>query len=291
MTLIKNVKLTAFALGAVTLVGCGNAPEKTQSTPSEPAVEQEAVVTLADVIADPRRVDDSARDQFRNPKETLEFFEVGPGKKVAEIWPGWYTQIIAPYLAKNDGTYVAVLYPDGVNERLDTRNAAFKERFSDSSVYGNLEYGQFAKDSGVILPADSVDVLLTFRNVHNWMRGGYYDQAMQEFYAAIKPGGILGVVEHRLPETAVQAPDGASGYVQESYMKDAAKRAGFEFVASSEVNANPKDTADHPFGVWTLPPRSRTPEEGTSEYGDFNAELYKNIGESDRATLKFRKPL
>jgi len=181
---------------------------------------------LADVIADPRRADDSARDQFRNPKETLEFFEVGPGKKVAEIWPGWYTQIIAPYLAKNDGTYVAVLYPDGVNERLDTRNAAFKERFSDSSVYGNLEYGQFAKDSGVILPADSVDVLLTFRNVHNWMRGGYYDQAMQEFYAAIN-----------------------------------------------------------------LPPRSRTPEEGTSEYGDFNAELYKNIGESDRATLKFRKPL
>ena len=186
---------------------------------------------------------------------------------------------------------MAVLYPEGVNERLDGRIAGYKEKYGDTDTYGDIQYGAFLKDNGAILPPESVDVLLTFRNVHNWMRSDYADQAYQEFYAALKPGGILGVVEHRLPESATQDPKGSSGYVQESYMKDQAKRAGFEFVASSEVNANPRDTADHPFGVWTLPPRSRTPKEGSEETKDFNAELFKNIGESDRATLKFRKPL
>ena len=133
-------------------------------------------------------------------------------------------------------------------------------------------------------------MLVTYRNVHNWMGGDYAQDAFNRFYGALKPGGILGVVEHRLPETAVQNPKGSTGYVQESYMKDLAKRAGFEFVEASEVNANPKDTADHPFGVWTLQPRSRLPKEGSVDAADFDAAAYKNIGESDRATLKFRKP-
>jgi len=148
------------------------------------------------------------------------------------------------------------------------------------------------QDSGPILAEgqEKLDVLVTYRNVHNWMGGGYAQDAFDRFYEAVKPGGILGVVEHRLPETAVQNPKGATGYVQESYMKDLAERAGFEFVSASEINANPKDTADHPFGVWTLQPRSRLPKEGSEQAADFNAEAYKNIGESDRATLKFRKP-
>ena len=256
-----------------------------------PTVEAAASLTLADVIADPRRADDAARDQFRHPQETLEFFEIGPGQTVAEIWPGWYTQILAPYLKENDGQYVAVLYPEGVSERLDKRVASFKETYSDAAVYGAIQYGTFVKDTPVGLPPESVDVLLTFRNVHNWMGGGYADQAFGGFYAALKPGGILGVVEHRLPETMLQDPKAKSGYVQESYMKALAKEAGFEFVESAEINANPLDTADHPMGVWTLPPRSRLPKEGSVEAADFNAEAYKNIGESDRATLKFRKPL
>jgi len=136
----------------------------------------------------------------------------------------------------------------------------------------------------------SADIVISRRNVHNWMGGGYSDQAFSEFYAALKPGGILGIVEHRLPETMEQDPRGRTGYVQESYMKDMAARAGFEFVGSSEVNANPKDTADHPYGVWTLPPRSKTPDADTPEAADFDAAKYKKIGESDRATLKFRKP-
>lgn len=250
----------------------------------------EARLTLADVIADPRRADDAARDRFRNPAETLAFFEVGPGQTVAEIWPGWYTPIIAPYLADNDGRYVAVHFPMGVSERLDARVTAFQERYSDQEVFGDIQFESYLGDSGLSLADSSVDTILTFRNVHNWMGGDYAEQAFAEFYRALKPGGILGVVEHRLPETRVQDPKAGNGYVQESYMKAMAAEAGFEFVESSEINANPLDTADHPLGVWTLPPRSRMPEEGSEAAKDFDAELYKNIGESDRATLKFRKP-
>jgi len=277
-------------LAASALAACsGGEPQ----TAPEAEVSVEAnIVTLDEVLTHPRRADEAKRDQFRNPKETLEFFEVGPGKRVGEIWPGWYTNATAPYLAANDGQYVAVLFPMGLSDRLDGRVTAYKEKYADSSVYGEIEYASFLKDSGPILAEgqEPLDVLVTYRNVHNWMGGDYAQDAFDRFYAALKPGGILGVVEHRLPETAVQNPKGASGYVQESYMKDLAKRAGFEFVAASEVNANPKDTADHPFGVWTLPPRSRTPKEGSVEAADFNAEAFKNIGESDRATLKFRKP-
>lgn len=263
--------------------------QKTEApTAPEPTVEAPAVVTLADVIANPRRASDQARDQFRHPKETLEFFGVGPGKHVAEVWPGWYTDVTAPYLAANDGTYTAILYQP--SERATPRVEAYKAKYSDAATYGNIQYGAFGKGEGAVMPADSADIILSFRNVHNWMGGGYAEKAFSDFYAALKPGGILGIVEHRLPESALQDPRGRTGYVQESYMKALAKDAGFEFVEASEINANPRDTADHPMGVWTLQPSSRIPEAGSKEAMDFDAELYKNIGESDRATLKFRKP-
>ena len=288
----KFLTQAVFVLSSAILVACSSGTTQVEEKAEAPV--EKAVVeptSFAEIMAHPRRSEEALRDQYRHPKETLEFFGVGPGKKVAEIWPGWYTNVIAPYMKENNGQYVAVLYSQGVSERLDKRIAAYKEKYSDTDVYGEIEYGGFLKDSGAILPANSVDVLMSFRNVHNWMGGGYADQAFSEFYAALKPGGILGIVEHRLPESAVQNPKGSSGYVQESYMKNLAIRAGFEFVASSEVNANPRDTADHPFGVWTLPPRSRLPKEGSDEAKGFDAELYKNVGESDRATLKFRKPL
>jgi predicted methyltransferase len=282
---IKTLTGACLAVSLISFAGCGtNEDTKT----SAPVAEVSAPVTLDMVINDTRREKDKARDQFRNPKETLEFFDVGPGKHVAEIWPGWYTEILAPYLAENDGTYTAIMLP--ATERRLPRINAFKEKFGDTETYGTVQYGTFGKDAGPMMAPESADVILTFRNVHNWMRGSYADKAFEDFYAALKPGGILGVVEHRLPESALQDPTGASGYVQESYMKDLAKKAGFEFIAASEINANPRDTADHPFGVWTLPPRSRVPEAGSEEAADFDAELYKNIGESDRATLKFRKP-
>jgi len=291
-----RIQTTIVALLAATaLTACSGADSSSSSetsTASKTPAAKTQTVTLESVLAHPRRAEQAARDKYRNPKETLEFFEVGPGKRVGEIWPGWYTNATAPYLAANDGQYVAVLYTEGLSERLDKRIAAYKETYKDTSVYGDIEYAAFLQDSGPILSEgqEQLDVLVTYRNVHNWMGGGYAQDAFNRFYDAVKPGGILGVVEHRLPETAEQNPKGATGYVQESYMKDLAERAGFEFVEASEINANPKDTADHPFGVWTLQPRSRLPKEDSEEAADFNAAAYKNIGESDRATLKFRKP-
>jgi len=265
-----RIQTTIVALLAATaLTACSGADSSTSSetsTASKTPAAKTQTVTLESVLAHPRRAEQAARDKYRNPKETLEFFEVGPGKRVGEIWPGWYTNATAPYLAANDGQYVAVLYTEGLSERLDKRIAAYKEAYKDTSVYGDIEYAAFLQDSGPILSEgqEQLDVLVTYRNVHNWMGGGYAQDAFNRFYDAVKPGGILGVVEHRLPETAEQNPKGATGYVQESYMKDLAERAGFEFVEASEINANPKDTADHPFGVWTLQPRSRLPKEDRS---------------------------
>ena len=276
---------------ALSLAACGGeSATKTTDAPAPAKAEAPAAVTLADMVAHPRRANSVAADKFRNPAETLEFFEVGPGKHVAEVWPGYYLPIIAPYLKENGGSYTAVLYPDSFGERYVKRNEEFKKKYSDADEYGTVNFGAFGKGNGAMMPAGTADVVISRRNVHNWMGGGYTDEAFAEFYAALKPGGILGIVEHRLPETMEQDPRGRSGYVQESYMKDAALRAGFEFIGASEINANPKDTADHPFGVWTLPPASRTPEAGSPEAEGFDADLYKNIGESDRATLKFRKP-
>ena len=284
--------ITLLAAAALAACSGGEAEKTPKADVKTEAPTTVKAVTLDDVLAHPRRANETARDKFRNPKETLAFFEVGPGKRVGEIWPGWYTNVTAPYLAANDAQYVAVMYPTGINDRLDARIARYKKTYGDKEVYGEIEYAAFLKDSGPILAEgqEQLDVLVTYRNVHNWMGGDYAQDAFNRFYGALKPGGILGVVEHRLPETAVQDPSGSTGYVQESYMKDLAKKAGFEFVASSEINANPRDTADHPFGVWTLQPSLSQPEEGTDEAADFNAEAFENIGESDRATLKFRKP-
>lgn len=284
---LKTTLLSAvLSVSLVSLAACKSETEAKSDVIQEVAIEN----ALETMIEHERRGDDADRDAFRHPKETLEFFGLAPGMSVAEIWPGWYTDILAPYAAMTDGQYTAILYPEGMGERAAKRVAAYKEKYDGKPEYGTLNYGAFGKDSGPILAPNSVDMILTFRNVHNWMGGGYADQAFKEMYAALKPGGTLGVVEHRLPESASQDPQGKTGYVQESYMKALAADAGFEFVASSEVNANPRDTADHPFGVWTLPPRSRTPKADSPEAKDFNAAQYKAIGESDRATLKFRKP-
>jgi len=243
---------------------------------------------LDEVISHPRREMDMPRDEFRNPKETLEFFGVTPGMKVGEIWPGWYAQILAPYLKKINGTYVAILR-DGQSERLQLRNNAFIKKYGNKKDYGAVEFSKFGPKT--ITPAPgNLDMLLSFRNVHNWMSQSYASEAFNQFYDSLKPGGILGIVEHRLPEAETQDPYAGSGYVQESYIKDLAKQAGFEFIADSEVNSNPLDNANHPFGVWTLKPRSYVPNEVNKIPEGFEAQAYKRIGESDRATLKFIKP-
>jgi len=288
MTSFKSLSAALLGTSLMALTACSGVTDTQTEAPKKEMTK--APATMAEILAHPRRAENVARDKFRNPAKTLEFFEVGPGKKVGEIWPGWYTPVIAPYLAENGGTYVAILR-QGDSERVTERNQKYIEKYVGAEGFGTIETGKFGREDAPILETSDLDILLSFRNVHNWMGRDYADKAFADFYAALKPGGILGIVEHRLPESATQNPKGQTGYVQESYMKDLAKRAGFEFVGSSEINANPRDTADHPFGVWTLPPRSYVPEDKAKIPEGFNAELFKNIGESDRATLKFRKPL
>lgn len=230
-----------------------------------------------------RKDADKARDAHRHPAETLKFLGVKPGQTVVEISPGggWYTEILAPAL-KGKGKYVAAL-----GNPLASVNAArgvenFKAKYADKAIYGDIGIGVFAKGVADIVEPGSADVVLTFRNVHNWHMGGWDQEAFNAFFKALKPGGTLGVVEHRLPEDRPDADMKKSGYMKLSHVKMLAEKAGFQLVASSEVNANPKDSKDYPDGVWTLPP--------TFQKGDVDRAKYAAIGESDRMTLKFVKP-
>lgn len=224
-----------------------------------------------------------ARDAHRNPAATLAFFGVKPGQTVVEIWPsgGWYTEIIAPAL-KDKGQYIAAH-----NNPLASVNAAksvenFKTRFADTATFGTIKVTAFGKDAYDIAAPGSADAVLSFRNVHNWHMAGFDEAAFAAFFRALKPGGTLGIVEHRLPEGRPDADMKTSGYMKVSHVRALAEKAGFRFVGASEVNANPRDTKDYPKGVWTLPPNFA---EGDADRAKFAA-----IGESDRMTLKFVKP-
>ncbi|MCI5043978.1 MAG: hypothetical protein MRY72_04715 [Aquisalinus sp.] len=290
---MKRISLISALSSLVMLAACGDG-DKSSSDPA-PAPEVQNVMTLqAAVAAETRDAENRQRDQFRNPAETLAFFGLESDMTVVEIWPGggWYAEIIAPYLAAGGGTYIAAGFdPNGASERGLARIAAFNDKFTGNpELYGDVEVSAFSARSGPLASAGSADMVLTFRNVHNWMSGDYADKAFTDFYEALKPGGILGVVEHRLPADRDQEAFSASGYVREDVVIDLAEAAGFELVEKSEVNANPADTADHPFGVWTLPPVRRTSATREAD-PTFDRAPYDAIGESDRMTLKFRKPL
>lgn len=294
---MKNLLLVAAS--ALALAAC--TPAKTPAPASVEAaavVEEAPALTLAEVVAsDFRSSEEKARDLWRHPAETLAFFGVEADDKVVEVWPGggWYTNILAPLLGSGGGTLVAAgfdIAPIDDAERkarAEQRLAEFKAAYADPK-FGMIEYTAFSASSGPLTEAGTADVVLTFRNMHNWMSAGFAEKFFADAYAALKPGGTLGVVEHRLPSTQAQDPKATSGYVHEDYVKALAAAAGFEFVEASEINANPADTADHPFGVWTLPPNlASSNRDGTTVEG-FDPEKYKAIGESDRMTLKFRKP-
>ncbi|WMS88256.1 class I SAM-dependent methyltransferase [Pleionea litopenaei] len=229
------------------------------------------------------------RDQFRHPKETLEFFGFKPSMTVVEISPGggWYTQILAPAL-KDSGKLVAAHFdPESSVPYYQKGLAKFKQNFIEKAdVYGSIALTVFAPPSKLdIAEPNSADMVLTFRNVHNWYAGSGQEgteKAFASFFKALKPGGVLGVVEHRLPEAMDQQEQIRSGYMKQSLVIKMAEKAGFKLVEASEINANPKDNAQHPKGVWTLPPSLRL--------GDTDKEKYMAIGESDRMTLKFVKP-
>lgn len=252
------------------------------------------------ILAGSQRSDaERARDAWRHPAGTLTFFGLGDDMAVAEIWPGggWYLKVIAPALKQGGGTYYAVTPwdPTSDSERVQGAIRKFDEAVVGApETYGTVHRTLMRGPKNDIAPEGFLDMVLTFRNVHNWMTGKEetdFSQAyMNAFFKALKPGGILGVVEHRASDAAEEDPSARSGYVHVAQVKALAMAAGFEFVGSSEVNANPKDTANHPFGVWTLAPNRRTSPYGQDPDPNFDRTKYDTIGESDRMTLKFRKP-
>jgi predicted methyltransferase len=225
-----------------------------------------------------------ARNNARHPVETLEFFGLKPEMTVLEILPasGWYTEILAPYLAERGRLYVAHFSPDGLMPYMPKSLAMFEERIvREPEVFARTIVRHINPPKEVsVAPPGTVDLALTFRNVHNWIMADQEHEYFAAFFQALKPGGVLGIVEHRAKPDADMESMRKTGYVTEAYVKDIAQRAGFVFEASSEINANPRDSTHHPNGIWSLPPSLRSGDE----------DKYKAIGESDRMTLRFHKP-
>ncbi len=292
MNKLELVLSTALVL---TPLGCkSGGPTQPTEPVTEPAASTEGTTAqqtaapaeadaLRTAIESPERPEaERARDQYRHPHETLTFFGVEPDDEVLELWAGggWYTHILAPYLAERGKLHVTSFSQDHEREYLRNLRAKIDDYVETSGhpvsiIAADTENLDFGLD-------EQVDVVLTFRNVHNWVKGDYDRQVYEQAYQALKPGGIFGVVEHRGPEGMTREESAETGYMDQATVIADVEAVGFELVETSEINANPKDTADHPEGVWTLPPSLRL--------GDEDREKYTSIGESDRMTLKFRKP-
>ncbi len=239
------------------------------------------------VIAEHRTADNKARDIYRNPGKTLAFFGLESNMTVIEIWPGkgWYTEIIAPFIKSGNGQFIAAGFPQNAGpEWRQNMQRDYQQWLEQSPAqYDQVKIVELGPPSfWRIAPDDSIDAILTFRNVHNWLKGGYETEMFNTFYKALKPGGILGITDHRAkPGTNIETMK-TSGYLTEKLVISLAEQAGFVLEAKSEINANSLDDTNHPKGVWTLPP--------TLRLGDEDREKYLAIGESDRMTLRFRKP-
>ena len=276
-----------FALAAIlatAVAGCAVAP-------TTPAVASADLVALDAAIAgDWREAGNVARDRYRHPRETLAFFGVQPGDTVIEITPGggWYAEILAPYL-RGEGRYIAALVDpmalkegSGRDYQQRSRNGFDAFVAKQPARYDRVQVVAFDPAAPRFGADGQADAVLTFRNVHNWFGAGTAQGYFDGFFRALKPGGVLGVVEHRAAPGTDEATMKKSGYLTEALVIDLATRAGFVLEAKSETNANAADTKDHPNGVWTLPP--------TNRHDEADKPKYAAIGESDRMTLRFRKP-
>jgi predicted methyltransferase len=248
-----------------------------------------ADLTLDSAVGNPARSEKFVgRDKARHPLEELAFFGVTPQSTVVEIWPGggYWTEILAPFLHDHGGYYVALQGKGGseaADAEADKLNALLRSKIeADMATYGKVTPTVFGVAQAEIAPPGSADFVLSFRNLHNWMKDGFAPEAFAAFYQALKPGGVLGLEEHRGQRDTAQDPKAEDGYVRQDYAIALAEKAGFEFAGSSEINANLKDTANWPKGVWTLPP--------TLRLGDQDRAKYEAIGEADNFVLKFRKP-
>jgi predicted methyltransferase len=291
------MKSRRFLLGGGLASACAG-PLGAQTPPSTAPGPQRILppnrpISLEVAAAGPWRVDPQ-RDLWRRPVQTLRFFGLRPTDSVIEIWPGggWYSAILGPFLKSGGGRLTAALLDPPPGDSYAGRiNEAYRNRFvAQPDLYGAISTVLFGPLTGPLAPAETVDAIYTFRNVHNWMAEEWVEKAFADFFQALKPGGVLGVEEHRAAPGGEQDPLARTGYVQEQYVIRLALEAGFELLDTAEINANPRDTKDHPFGVWTLPPVRLTAPMGRPANPAFDRRRFDAIGESDRMTLRFRKP-
>lgn len=244
-----------------------------------------ADAALKTLLDGPQRSEaNRARDVWRKPADTLQFAGIKPNMTVIEIWPGggWWTEILAPYL-KDQGNYIAAISNGADGTTFDRNNQSFRTKFDPAQPnYAKVQTIPFGPTSKELAPAGSADMILTFRNLHNFIGGGFADAAMQAFYKALKPGGVLLIEDHRAPASKPQDPKAESGYVRQDFATAMATKAGFKPAGTSDIYANPKDTKDYEKGVWTLPP--------VLTLKDQDRARYLAIGESDRFLLRFEKP-
>lgn len=279
MRLLKNLApillLACLLAGTALIAGCVTTSGR-----------ETTAQALDGVLAGSQRTAaDRARDRYRHPKETLLFFGIRPQTRVLQSWPesGWYTKIIAPLVSAKGQYYAAVIAPDPKSRFIQARLANYQRLLaSRPDLYGRVKVVTFPLDGRDVVPPGSVDMVLSFRDLHEWLSLGDQQQALATIYRALAPGGVLGVVDNRGDPALPQDPRAKSGYVRQDYAIRLIEAAGFRLVATSEVNANPSDTKDYPCGVWALPPEYRL--------GNIDRAKYEAIGESDRFTLKFVKP-
>jgi predicted methyltransferase len=251
-----------------------------------PSTREETTDELTRILAGEQRSEENrARDAYRHPKQTLLFFGIRPEMSVLEVWPepGWYTEVLAPLLRDKGTYYAALIAADPASPYTTKRLAAYHQLLAaHPELYDRVQVVALPVDGGDVVSPGSLDMVVTFRNLHNWMAAGDASQVIATLYRALKPGGVLGIVEHRGNPAVPQDPRAKSGYVNEDYAIRLIEAQGFRLVAKSQVNSNPKDTKDYEQGVWTLPPSYRL--------GEKDHEKYAAIGESDRFTMRFVKP-
>ncbi len=291
---------TAVSVGLITALSslaavAQDATAPAASAPAAAPAVSEASPLAAAIAGSWRSEAEKARDVFRHPAESLEFWGLKPGMSILEVQPGegWWTQILAPYAARTGGRYTAtasdILNP-ALSQGARLGRQRFELRFYNPGVYGRVQlvnWGPVATP----LAAEQYDFILLSRSIHGWMAGeGSSERNFGQLAKALKPGGILAIEQHRA-KPGLQDPKASTGYVTEAHVIQLAEKAGLKFAGKSDINANPKDTKDHPFGVWTLPPTRQSVPNGSKEPPDpkFDRAKYDAIGESDRMTLRFTK--
>jgi predicted methyltransferase len=281
-----RIRQCVLFVASAWLAACATGPSAPPAKPGVPRDTATAAALERVLAGEHRSAENRARDAFRHPVDTLLFFGIKPDMTVVEVWPGaggWYTEVLAPLLAEHGKLYAAMQPPAPDNEYVTATLKQYDDKLAGRpELYGKVTVTRLGPGNFDIAPPGSADLVVTFRNLHNWMNLGFAKEACAEMFRALKPGGVLGVVDHRGTAGKPQDPRAANGYVSEQYAIDLITSVGFVLDARSEINANPKDTKDYEQGVWALPPTYRA---GTRDRAKYEA-----IGESDRFTLKFRKP-